>query len=85
MFAHRPVLKGWRVRAREKLPRLSNNQFQELSTDVYDECIRRKVVRKSMPEGLDAMSESRFEILRSILTLAPIPFLPPIAQFPSQT
>jgi protein SPA2 len=28
--------------AREKLVRLSKNQFSELSTDVYDELIRRE-------------------------------------------
>jgi len=33
---------GWRGRAREKLTRLSQYQFQELSTDVYDDLLRRK-------------------------------------------
>ena len=33
---------GARASAREKLTRLTRQQFQELSTDVYDELIRRK-------------------------------------------
>jgi len=33
-------------RARDKLLRLSSNQFQELSTDVYDELLRRKSERQ---------------------------------------
>lgn len=31
-----------RASAREKLTRLTRQQFQELSTDVYDELLRRK-------------------------------------------
>lgn len=32
-----------RSTARQKLTRLTKQQFQELSTDVYDELVRRKV------------------------------------------
>ncbi|CAJ0767385.1 13333_t:CDS:2, partial [Entrophospora sp. SA101] len=32
---------GSRTNARDKLTRLTKNQFQELSTDVYDELTRR--------------------------------------------
>lgn len=32
-----------RSTARQKLTRLTKQQFQELSTDVYDELIRRKI------------------------------------------
>ena len=50
---HYDSLKGWlnregalanattRTNAREKLTRLTRQQFQELSTDVYDELVRR--------------------------------------------
>lgn len=31
-----------RINAREKLTRLSKQQFHELSTDVYDELVRRR-------------------------------------------
>ena len=39
-----------RASAREKLTRLTRQQFQELSTDVYDELIRRK--NNSENEGM---------------------------------
>lgn len=35
---------GARASAREKLTRLTKSQFQELSTDVYDELVRREDV-----------------------------------------
>ncbi|WWC85905.1 uncharacterized protein L201_000775 [Kwoniella dendrophila CBS 6074] len=40
-----------RASAREKLTRLTKLQFQELSTDVYDELMRRKAVDNGEPEG----------------------------------
>jgi hypothetical protein len=39
LFSEAP---GARASAREKLTRLTRQQFQELSTDVYDELVRRK-------------------------------------------
>lgn len=36
-----PENAGSRMTAREKLTRLTMQQFQELSTDVYDELVRR--------------------------------------------
>ncbi|WRT63751.1 uncharacterized protein IL334_000676 [Kwoniella shivajii] len=40
-----------RASAREKLTRLTKLQFQELSTDVYDELMRRIAVDNGEPEG----------------------------------
>lgn len=40
-LAHPPEPLNSRSSAREKLTRLTKQQFQELSTDVYDELIRR--------------------------------------------
>jgi Spa2 homology domain (SHD) of GIT len=56
-------------KAREKLIRLSKQQFNELSTDVYDELMRRQNTSSSIPE--DRMS----------LTPANQPFLVPKENF----
>lgn len=40
-----------RASAREKLTRLTKLQFQELSTDVYDELMRRLQVEQGSPEN----------------------------------
>ena len=40
-----------RASAREKLTRLTKLQFQELSTDVYDELIRRMAAENGEPNG----------------------------------
>ena len=44
-----------RSTARQKLTRLTKQQFQELSTDVYDELVRRKK-NSSENEGLSPFS-----------------------------
>jgi hypothetical protein len=44
-------LPNLRNNAREKLTRLTRVQFQELSTDVYDELIRRKRFASSVDKG----------------------------------
>ena len=42
-----------RASAREKLTRLTRQQFQELSTDVYDELLRRKNNTENLHRRLD--------------------------------
>ncbi|KAI5780027.1 hypothetical protein EDC01DRAFT_668963 [Geopyxis carbonaria] len=76
--AHHEILSSWLReylsergnlrpnRARDKLLRLSMIQFQELSTDVYDELLRREPERNSNPPPP---------------TDNPPPFLPPKADF----
>ncbi len=62
-----------RSTARQKLTRLTRQQFQELSTDVYDELIRRKTNSDSV------QGPSSFPFLCSLYTsslVALVPFLP---------
>ena len=59
-----------RSTARQKLTRLTRQQFQELSTDVYDELMRRKN-NTSENEGL-----SLLDTCCASLTLGTVPFLP---------
>lgn len=47
---------GSRMTAREKLTKLTMQQFQELSTDVYDELVRRN--NNSRNEGERKLSET---------------------------
>lgn len=66
---HHAALKRWlaqegalnsastRTNAREKLTRLTRQQFQELSTDVYDELVRRL---QDSAEGQQGQRESPF-------------------------
>lgn len=59
-----------RASAREKLTRLMRLQFLELSTDVYDELMRRLAVENPLPDGQSGWKP------RCRLTAAPCPFLP---------
>jgi Spa2 homology domain (SHD) of GIT len=69
-----------RSSARQKLTRLTRQQFQELSTDVYDELMRR-TYHSSDNEGLPTLIKSRFPNLIHISTFFACPRrLPPKAQ-----
>ncbi|KAJ7748519.1 hypothetical protein DFH07DRAFT_962102 [Mycena maculata] len=57
---------NWRSTAREKLTRLTTHQFHQLSTDVYDELVR----RKNEKEGMHVCSH-----------YVPVPFLPVREEF----
>ena len=62
-----------RSTARQKLTRLTRQQFQELSTDVYDELIR----RKTNSDGIQGPSSVSLLSLRtSSSPAALVPFLP---------
>lgn len=63
---------GARASAREKLTRLTRQQFQELSTDVYDELVRRKN-NTSKNEG---KTLTTLEVSLTIQCVSPVPFLP---------
>ena len=61
-----------RSTARQKLTRLTRQQFQELSTDVYDELIR----RKTNSDGVQGPSVSLPSLRTSNSPAASVPFLP---------
>jgi hypothetical protein len=62
-----------RSTARQKLTRLTRQQFQELSTDVYDELIR----RKTNSDGIQCPSSvSLLSLLTSSSPAPLVPFLP---------
>jgi len=63
---------GARAGAREKLTRLTRQQFQELSTDVYDELVRRKN-NTSKNEGKTLVT-LRSSVRTQYVSL--VPFLP---------
>ena len=61
-----------RSTARQKLTRLTRQQFQELSTDVYDELIR----RKTNSDGIQGRSVSLLCLRTSNSPATLVPFLP---------
>ena len=64
-----------RASAREKLTRLTEQQFQELSTDVYDELMRRK--NNTENEGEQHIYASSLNAARSPnYLISEVPFLP---------
>jgi len=67
-----PEPPGARASAREKLTRLTRQQFQELSTDVYDELVRRKN-NTSKNEGKTLVT---LRPSLSIQYVSLVPFLP---------
>lgn len=69
-----------RASAREKLTRLTKLQFQELSTDVYDELMRRLAAEKG--EGETGASTRAVSIQLLIMYISP--FLACARRFPSQ-
>ncbi len=64
-----------RASAREKLTRLTKLQFQELSTDVYDELMRRIIVDNGSLEGAGMFDSAGFHIAE-LTTFLIAPFLP---------
>lgn len=69
-----------RASAREKLTRLTKLQFQELSTDVYDELMRRLAVERGEGET-GALTSAR---PHHLLTMSFSPFLACARRLPSQ-
>ncbi|KAJ9090659.1 hypothetical protein QFC19_009520 [Naganishia cerealis] len=72
---------GSRIPAREKLTRLTKSQFHELSTDVYDELVRREDVEGGRGNDSEHSSLSRTSDTSSEMHFFLDPFLPVRADF----